>query len=152
MSRSLLKKSAVRYTAEQQKDAAESVLLLGERISKVARELGCSPLSVSSWIKKYQGKIEADYPSANTSDTSDPSLDTPDSTPVDSDPPTQRIMPQPGRTNGVVRKKAVKKALPVAPPLSRVEIVSRGGVVVKLPGDVSPDALHGIVKRLRKTE
>ena len=116
------KSSSIRYTAEQQRNAAESVLLLGESASKVARDLGCSPLSVSSWIAKYRDKIAADHPAS-----------------VPAAPAK--------KATGAVPKKAMKKAEPAISSAANIEIVSRGGVTVKFSGDVSPDTLHGIVKR-----
>ena len=144
VSKSLLKKPAVRYTAEQQRDAAESVLLIGHSVAKVARELGCSPISVNSWVAKYRDEIRPNHPE---SDMTDPA----DFAPVDSVPPTPKFVPQPAKqTGGIVRKKAVEKVPAAGSPLSKIEIVSRGGVSVKLHGDVSPDALYGIVKRFEK--
>jgi len=49
-----------RYTDKQQRDAAERVLLLKETVASVARELGCAPISVFTWVEKYKDTILTD--------------------------------------------------------------------------------------------
>ena len=47
-------KKQVRYIPEEQKSAVEKVLLQKETVAKVAREMKCSPISVTSWVNRYR--------------------------------------------------------------------------------------------------
>ena len=50
-------KKQVRYTPEEQKAAAEKVLLQKETVAKVAREMKCSPISVTSWVDRHRDTV-----------------------------------------------------------------------------------------------
>ncbi len=131
------KKEVVRYEADAQRKAAERVLLQKEPLTQVAKDMGCSTQSVTKWVKKFRGDV------LGTGITSEGA-------------PKKRTAK---KTKKTVKKKTVpstpqnaKPAVAKSDTLSDIELVSKGGTVLRLPAGTSPDTLASVIKRLDESE
>ena len=129
----------IRYSEEDQRKAAEQVLLQNRPISHVAKEIGCSVISVGVWVEKFRSELSPGSKAKKS---------------------TKKKM----RKSASAKKKSlVKKAVitetaaPVSQAPSRkgnaadslkIEVVSKQGVTMKFPVETSPEMLYGVVKRL----
>ena len=50
--------SRIRYSAKVQQQAVRQVHASHTSVAQVAREVGCSPCTIHSWLKKHQDKKE----------------------------------------------------------------------------------------------
>jgi hypothetical protein len=69
--------SRIRYSATIQQQAVRRVLGSHASAAKVAREVGCSPITIHSWIKKHEESniIEPTFVPIKVMDRSTPSVE-----------------------------------------------------------------------------
>ena len=130
----------IRYSEEEQRKAAEQVLLQKKPVSHVAKEIGCSPISVNVWVEKFRSELapgtggmkKSVKKAAKRASSAKKKLQVKRSPSLNADSPAASA---PSR-----------KATPVDS--LKIEVVSRQGVTMKFPVETSPETLYGVVKRL----
>ena len=128
------KQERIRYTDQQQKEAAEDVLIHGDKISQVARERKCSPISVSTWVKKYEAQIRKEAAGHQSGH------------PIADEPKHIEHRSEPEHHKPAVHKPAVHK--PVKHDSDEKIEVSVGRVTLKFPSKISPSTVSEIIKQL----
>lgn len=125
MSRSKVR--SPRYTVEIRRRAAEMVLLEKRPVAQVARQLNCSPQSITNWIGHFRDQILS---------TTSSIVPNQYSTSIKSPKSRTAFLPL-----------QVDEELPTSTD-ARIELVTKNGLTLRFPVDTSPDSLVAIVRSL----
>ena len=135
------KRGQVRYTEQQQKEAAEDVILHGDKVAAVARERGCSPISINSWIKKFEKEIRKEHHQAgHTAHAKETHVEHHAS----AEHPKAHHEPEHPKPVAPKPKPERKESASAV----GIKITSRSGVVVEFPAGTDMNAVSSMVKNL----